>query len=168
MCTWHVPRWYAGYTSSSMQADLSYEIRTQRTWSCLHTCTPSCAPDGDRLKDGKDNTSKEHTASGVKLVLQPHLWGTWEKRWWAVRPQVGCLVLQSQSWLVSATDRNHPFTSPMTYHQHICSAFSLKLPHAKCPNLDIWSIFYQLKERVLGPLSCICTALKTSTGLCCL
>lgn len=33
----------------------------------------SCMPDGDGLKDGKDKTSKEHTASGAKLVFQPHL-----------------------------------------------------------------------------------------------
>lgn len=50
--------------------DLSHEVRTQRVRSRLRTRALSLVPDGG-------DTSKEHTAAGVKLVLQPRLCRTW-------------------------------------------------------------------------------------------
>lgn len=91
-CPQHTCRRYAGDTSGSMQADLSSEASTPWAWACLCTCTPTRAPDGDRLKDDKHTTSRGHIASGMRLVLQPHFWGTWDRWWWLIKGQVSSVT----------------------------------------------------------------------------
>lgn len=114
------------------QTCLSHENRAKGAWSR----SLSCVSDGEGMKDSEDNTSKEHLPHMSSSSISDGPGKEGQAAGWIFGPAKPDL----NSWI-------EMIHSPALWQRTsiICTAFSLNLPHAKPPNLDIWYIFYQLK-----------------------